>query len=205
MNTACRTAVLAAALSFLLSVTGCSHKEKPLLPQQAQAPVPPPSAMAHYPALPALPPPIPPRVELVNTQEATTPSRPHHVSRRKPASSRTTSSSAETAAEKPAAQPSPSDLASMAPPADASPIGQLTAGGDATNLQQRRDIEQMITNTETGLDKIERGLNSDQQKTAIQIRTFLAKARQALLDNDLDGANTLATKAKVLLDELTKK
>jgi ribosomal protein S20 len=38
----------------------------------------------------------------------------------------------------------------------------------------------------------------------VEIRTFLTKAKQALSQDDLDGAQTLATKAKVLLDELTK-
>jgi len=41
--------------------------------------------------------------------------------------------------------------------------------------------------------------------TATQIRTFLSKAKQALDQDDLDGANTLVTKAKVLLAELTTK
>ena len=61
-----------------------------------------------------------------------------------------------------------------------------------------------ITNTENGLNGIKRALSSQEQETVSQIRTFLQKARQALSNDDLDGAKTLATKAKVLLDELTK-
>jgi hypothetical protein len=38
---------------------------------------------------------------------------------------------------------------------------------------------------------------------AVQIRLFLGKARQAALSDDLDGARTLALKAKVLLDEIS--
>jgi len=55
------------------------------------------------------------------------------------------------------------------------------------------------------LTGIKRTLSTDEQLTSTQIKTFLTKAKQALADNDLDGAQTLATKAKVLLDELTKK
>jgi ribosomal protein S20 len=40
--------------------------------------------------------------------------------------------------------------------------------------------------------------------TAAQIRTFLKQAEQAMDNGDMDGAHTLATKAKLLLDELIK-
>lgn len=199
MNTAFRIAVIVAAC-FLLPVTGCRHKSKPLPPQQAQAPVPPPAMMVHYPALPSIPPPVLRRVELASAPEAPPPSRPHRSSHRKPSPAK-----AGTSTETASAQEKPQTEIAAAGTPDASPIGQLTAGGDATNIQQRHNIERLINNTENGLDKIGRSLNADEQKTAVQIRTFLTKAKQALTDNDLDGANTLATKAKVLLDELRKK
>jgi hypothetical protein len=140
------------------------------------------------------------RVELATVTEAPPPSHPHRSARRKPSPAKT-GATTETAS---APEKPQTEIAASGTP-DASPIGQLTAGGDATNIQQRHDIEQLINNTENGLDKIGRTLNTDEQKTAVQIRTFLTKAKQALTDNDLDGANTLATKAKVLLDELRKK
>ena len=62
----------------------------------------------------------------------------------------------------------------------------------------------MIDGTEKGLSELKRTLTTAEQETAVQIRTFLLKARQALAQGDLEGAHTLATKAKVLLDELTK-
>ena len=86
-----------------------------------------------------------------------------------------------------------------------SPIGQLSSTSEHSGVPSRQDIKQLIDTTESGLKGIERSLSSDEQKlTATQIRTFLAKAKQALEQDDLDGANTLATKAKVLLSELTK-
>jgi len=42
------------------------------------------------------------------------------------------------------------------------------------------------------------------QKTADQIREFLKQARAALASGDVDGARTLAAKAKALLDVLTE-
>jgi phosphoribosylformimino-5-aminoimidazole carboxamide ribonucleotide (ProFAR) isomerase len=48
-----------------------------------------------------------------------------------------------------------------------------------------------------------RNLNGDQNKTVVQIRSFLDQAQRALHNGDVDGAHTLATKAKTLLDELT--
>jgi hypothetical protein len=85
-----------------------------------------------------------------------------------------------------------------------SPIGQLSSTGGGGSLPSRHDIQDQITATENGLNGIKRTLTADEQVTATQIRTFLTKSRQALEQDDLDGANTLVTKAKVLLGELTK-
>ncbi len=47
-------------------------------------------------------------------------------------------------------------------------------------------------------------LSSGQRKTAAQIRRFLKEAKQALDSGDVDGAQTLVAKAKVLLDEIAR-
>jgi hypothetical protein len=83
--------------------------------------------------------------------------------------------------------------------AGVSAIGQLSSG-DASEL--RRETANSIAATEHGLDNIGRTLNSQEQKTAAQIREFLKQARAALASGDVDGAHTLAVKAKVLLGEL---
>ncbi len=51
-------------------------------------------------------------------------------------------------------------------------------------------------------DGISRQLNYQEQKTAAQIREYIKHAREALTAGDVDGASNLATKAKLLLDEL---
>ena len=85
--------------------------------------------------------------------------------------------------------------------AGVSAIGQLSPG-DPTDQQRRTN--NLIISTERGLNEITRKLNDQEQKTAAQIREFLKQARAALASGDVDGANTLALKAKVLLGEISK-
>ncbi|MDE3188383.1 MAG: hypothetical protein KGM96_12795 [Acidobacteriota bacterium] len=88
-----------------------------------------------------------------------------------------------------------------AAPAGVSAIGQLSSG-DSGDLRQQ--TEDLIQSTERGLKAITRQLNSQEQKTAAQITEFLKQARSALGSGDVDGAHTLALKAKVLLSELSQ-
>ena len=85
--------------------------------------------------------------------------------------------------------------------AGVSAIGQLSSG-DSSDLRDR--TANSIALTDHDLKAIPRALNSQEQKTAAQIREFLKQARAALASGDVDGAQTLALKAKVLLGELVK-
>ncbi len=89
-------------------------------------------------------------------------------------------------------------------PVDATPavsaIGQLSSGDPA---DVRQETEESIVSIEKGLKDINRPLSDPEQKTADQIREFLKQAQAALASGDVDGAHTLAVKAKVLLAELT--
>lgn len=200
MKAASGTAVI---LMCLMSLAGCRHKTNAVPPPQAQAPAGPPSDMAHVPTLPSLPPPRTPDVAVATAQEENPePAHPHKTPRRKPPAAKPAASSDSAQAEKPG---STTQAAAGTPAADTSPIGQLSSSVEGADSQDRHDIEKLINNTENGLNGIKRSLSTDEQLTSTQIKTFLTKAKQALADNDLDGAQTLATKAKVLLDELTKK
>jgi hypothetical protein len=86
-----------------------------------------------------------------------------------------------------------------APTPEVSAIGQLSSG-DPADLRQK--TEASIATTERSLNNISRGLNDQDQKTAAHIREFLKQAKAALASGDVDGASTLAAKAKVLLGEL---
>lgn len=96
--------------------------------------------------------------------------------------------------------------AGIPPPAapespEVSAIGQLSSG-EPSDL--RRETADSIGATERGLNGLGRTLNAQEQKTADQIREYLKQAREALLSGDVDGAHTLAAKAKVLLGELSQ-
>jgi hypothetical protein len=78
-------------------------------------------------------------------------------------------------------------------------IGQLSAG-DPSDL--RNQTEDSIASTERGLKDLNRQLNDQEQKTVVQIREFIKQARVALTSGDVDGAHTLALKAKVLFGEI---
>ena len=78
-------------------------------------------------------------------------------------------------------------------------IGQLSSGDPPDS---RRQTEASIASTERGLNGLNRKLNDPEQKTAAHIREFLKQAKDALSSGDVDGASTLAAKAKVLLAEL---
>jgi hypothetical protein len=84
-----------------------------------------------------------------------------------------------------------------------SPIGQLTTGDSAVGERTKHETADLIAETQQGLNGIKRNLSPEEKVTATQIRTFLKQAQQALDNGDTDGAHTLATKAKLLLDELT--
>jgi len=101
---------------------------------------------------------------------------------------------------KPPATPADTDTqqAAVATP-EVSAIGQLSSG-DPADL--RRQTENSIAATERGLTQINRGLSDQDQKTADHIREFIKQAKAALASGDIDGASTLAAKAKVLLTEL---
>jgi ribosomal protein S20 len=104
----------------------------------------------------------------------------------------------------PAKEQNTREVATNNPPTDASPIGPLSEPGSSITSPRRNQILDEINSTEKGLNDIKRPLSTDEQTTATQVRTFISKAKDALNQEDLDGARTLVTKAKVLLDELTK-
>jgi hypothetical protein len=92
-----------------------------------------------------------------------------------------------------------SDVAGNPPAVSA--IGQLSSGASGDVRQQ---TEGSIAAIERGLNGINRQLDDSEQKTADHIREFIKQAKTALASGDVEGARTLAVKAKVLLDELSK-
>jgi hypothetical protein len=181
-------ATIAVAL-LPLFLTACFHRQQaqvqPLAPPIVDNPPPPPST-----APVNLPPPvvtIPP--EPTKTAPTPPPKPPAKHRKPKPANGATP------------ANPNPQDAANPAPNPGVSAIGQLSSGDPA---DFRKETEDSIASTERGLNGITRALNDTEQKTADHIRDFLKQAKTALSSGDVDGAHTLAEKAKVLLGELTQ-
>jgi hypothetical protein len=201
-----KTASKIAVLIPLCFIAGCRHKTQAAAPPPAPTKVYPPSDVAKDAPAPQLPPPKPVDVKPPGSDAAQEqpPPKPHKTMHHKPKPADTTQTQAakDAAAQTAAA----TQQASAGEPPEMSPIGQLSSAGEHSGVPTRQQIQDLITSTENGLKdiKTKRSLSSDEQLTETQIRTFLTKARQALDQGDLDGANTLVTKAKVLLSELTK-
>jgi hypothetical protein len=201
----------ASLLLLALGTTGCSHKSASP-PLQAQAPPlqtgkgtlsPPDTAQqqekSETPLASPLPPPPAQSVPLP-------PPTPKKVRKKpKPAPSKSTDTT-QTAGATPAASGATAQVATPVSVAGGpgSPIGQLTTGDSALGERTKHETADLIGGTQQGLNGIKRSLSTDEQVTASQIRTFLKEAQQELDTGDTDGAHTLATKAKLLLDELTK-
>ena len=78
------------------------------------------------------------------------------------------------------------------------------AGGSAGDQAQKRDAaSQMITATERNLNRLTgRQLTNAERESVIQIRQFVEQSRTALTAGNLERAQTLAWKAKLLSEDL---
>jgi hypothetical protein len=182
-----KTPARIAAWLLPLLLAGCTHnmtQVQPLAPPIEDAPPPQPSTAPKDLPPPVVTVPQPATTDTTATKQTTPPPKPP-AKHRKPAPA-------------PASQPTQQATAESS---GVSAIGQLSSGAPSDLRQQ---ISDSIAATEHGLNGITRPLNDQEQKTASQIKEFLKQAREALAANDVDGASTLAAKAKVLLGELTQ-
>jgi hypothetical protein len=180
-----RTFHRAPALALVLAagLAGCRHKVAPFtLPSAAHAPIDLelPSSPEPPPLIATLPPP----------ELAPLPSIPPPPPRRRPAP-----------APKEDAQP-PVPTAEAAPATLA--IGMLSTGGDATP-QTQQQAQEMIASILKRIAALPSRTANAQKKEVRQIRHFLDQAQQALNSGDAEGANNLAIKARLLMDDLEKR
>ena len=106
---------------------------------------------------------------------------------------------------RPAAKPAPepTQVASTEPPVESSAIGALTSGGEA-NSRSQQEAADMIAANEKRLNTLPAQLVEEQKAQISKVKTFQRQAQEALTSGDAEGAKTLATKAKLLLDDLSK-
>ena len=201
------------ALLLLGCTTACRHKAPPP-PPAASAPPITPSSITVITPLPSVPTQSKADVKPAATPEppppapapAASPKQPSRRARRKQIAPSTPASKPEavpTSAPAPTTTPTQgSEAASASVAKEAEPaIGQLSAG-TAINETERTRMLSAIQQQEARLAKLKASATSEILTLQMQAKTFLTKARQAIAENDLDGAQTLNTKARVLLDEL---
>lgn len=183
--------ILMCLLPLLLSA--CTHNAKQsqmqlLAPPIEDTPPPPPdSAPANLPA-PVIT--LPKTETPVVVQEQPKPAPRHHKSKPSPPGQGTAATQEHTQVA--AAEPAPAEV---------SAIGQLSPTEPPNSKKQAEDS---ISEVERGLTGINRTLDSQEEKTSTQIKEFLKQARTALASGDVEGAKTLAKKAKALLGELSQ-
>jgi hypothetical protein len=210
------------SLCVLLPIlcTGCSHKN-PATPQQAQAPplqtgkgtLEPPKTtqQAEKTDTPLASPLPPPSVQSVPLPPPPPPRKPRKPKKPKPADTPPVTASAPAASSNSQAS-APSATAQVTPPAQVqntatsnSAIGQLTIGDSLSGEKTKHETADLIGTTQQGLIAInKRTLSNEEKATVAQIHNYLKQAQQAMDNGDADGARLLATRAKVLLDELMK-
>lgn len=167
--------------------SGCHHRQMPpLLPAVILTPTVPPS------------PPVAPPMESSPPETVST-APPVKVTEVKPKRNpkRTTSKGAASDA------PPPVDETTAGSIPDASAIGELSAGDDS-NPRTQQETSELIVESEHRLDAFPQTIARAQQSQIRKVRYFLKQAKQALSTGDTEGARTLATKAKLLMDDLEK-
>jgi hypothetical protein len=86
---------------------------------------------------------------------------------------------------------------------DEAAIGDLTAGG-AANPEAQHQAASLIHTIQLRLNGLSPQIARRQRSQVNRVRNFWKQAQEALNSGDVEGATTLATKAKLLLDDLDK-
>lgn len=82
-------------------------------------------------------------------------------------------------------------------------IGALTAGGSDVS-QSKREAQELIGALDRRVNALPQAVKESQKVQLVQVRNFQKDAQTSLRAGDAEGALTLATKAKLLLDDLEK-
>jgi hypothetical protein len=181
-----RLAVAALCLGVTIGLGGCRHKVQlaPLPPIQK------PVDLVEVPPLANFP--------MLEEQPVRLPPIPIAAAASKPKRERKRSKTAATVAPEPAPAAAAADA-----PSEETTIGALTAGGEA-NPQTKQDAAELLASIDKRLNGLPTQMDEDQKAQINKVRNFWRDAEAALKSGDGEGAMTLATKAKVLLDDLEK-
>lgn len=97
----------------------------------------------------------------------------------------------------------PVEEAAPEPMTDEAAIGDLTAGG-AANPQAQHEAASLIRTIQLRLNALSPQIARRQRSQVNRVRNFWKQAQEALNSGDVEGASNLATKAKLLLDDLDR-
>ncbi len=177
-------------LGVCLGLAGCRHKAPaPVIPPLPVVPVPlatVPTQTAQLPTEPAQTAPI---------ATVTLPPKPAKKTKKKTAPT--------TVPVQMASAVTPPPPIPAAAPASASLIGSLAASGDQSAENRQKAVDLISANTKE-LAALSNETKKKERNQIVRIMNFQQDAQKALNGGDTEGAFTLATKAKVLLDELAK-
>ena len=184
-----------ATLLLGVVLTGCTHQQQaPPLAPQAKTPniyVPPPA-----------------ETQLPPMKEDDTPPK---LTDAKPATAAAEEVKPKKKTKRPATQPpapgpapAPTTAAVEPSAAPAATLGALAPGGGSADPKQQQEVMVRISAVEKRLGDLPSGTAEKEQKQVVKVKQFLKEASDALKGGDVEGAGILATKADLLMDDLTK-
>lgn len=183
-----RSARVCGVLALCAALAGCRHNTQWVPPNVMTAPVPleMPAASSYAPELATIPPP-----EYIPLEEAQPFPR---VVRKRPTPPAKDANTATPA-------PQPAESAPVEAPELA--LGSLSAGGESgpQNQQQARDL---IAGIQRRVAALPRNVSTQDRNQLRQVTSFLKRAQQALESGDAEGSVNLATKARVIMDDIEK-
>jgi hypothetical protein len=193
---------VACLLSLVL--TACSHRQQaqnqpPLAPPIEDAPLSKPEVVTPKDLPPPVVTPAQPDQSAAGSKPQEQPKPAPKHKKPKPPTANTTQTADKPADAAKLATPPANQEASNIEGGGVPAIGQISSGGTANS---RTETENTLNSTQHSLDTLNRKLTDQEEKTAAQIKEYIKQARIALASNDLDGAQNLANKAKLLLNEL---
>lgn len=198
------------ALLLSFAITGCHHRQQRAVPPpQAQAPI--------VTTLPPVPPLTFPNVELPKPKPATPVAQPtppppqktepvkkvhHHYIRHKAPPEKSVAATEHPESGTTAGASSDAKAQGSTTTATAA-LGKLSADDAAADPHENVQTQRLIERTEARLKKLSKTQRARYKDAVTQVTSFLSQARQAWSMNDVVGAETLANKAKILLDEMS--
>jgi outer membrane biosynthesis protein TonB len=180
-----------------ITVAGCRHRQPQVEPPpQQQAPI--------VTTLPPIPPLTFPDVQLAKPEPAPAPvpaETPPPPAKPKVRHTRHHLHHPGTAAEETA---KPSDKAPATASSATSVLGNLSADDAGVSPSQSERTLRLIHTCQERLNHLSHNQQIRNAQAIGQIRTYLKQAQQAMSTNDTAGGETLAMKAKILLDEINR-